>query len=180
MDIPEPKGTYVTLSHYFDVNLYYDMVTGRSVTAILHFLNQTPMDWYLKKQATVETATFGSEFIAARTTIDQIVDLRTTLRYLGVPIREKSYVFGDNKTVIDASSTPHAKLHKRHNALSFHHVREAVASKYVTIFHLPGEYNPADILSKHWAYALVWRTMNALLFARGDTWDLLDDECEEE
>jgi hypothetical protein len=33
------------------------------------------------------------------------------------------------------------------------------------IFHLPGEYNPADILSKHWAYASVWRTMNALLFA---------------
>jgi hypothetical protein len=27
---------------------------------------------------------------------------------------------------------------------------------------------------------LVWRTMNALLFARGDTWDLLDDECKEE
>jgi hypothetical protein len=52
--------------------------------------------------------------------------------------------------------------------------------KYVTIFHLPGEYNPADILSKHWAYASVWQTMNALLFARGDTWDLLDDECGEE
>jgi hypothetical protein len=55
MDIPEPKEKYVTLSHYFDVNLDHDMVTGRSVTAILHFLNQTPMDWYSKKQATVET-----------------------------------------------------------------------------------------------------------------------------
>jgi hypothetical protein len=43
-DIPEPKGKYVTLSHYFNANLYHDMVTGRSVTAILHFLNQTPMD----------------------------------------------------------------------------------------------------------------------------------------
>jgi hypothetical protein len=88
-DIPEPKGKYVTLSHYFDANLYHDMVTGRSVTAILHFLNQTPMDWYSKKQATVETATFGSEFIAARTTINQIVDLRMTLCYLSIPIREK-------------------------------------------------------------------------------------------
>jgi hypothetical protein len=45
MDIPEPKGKYVTLSHYFDANLYHDMVTGRSVTAILHFLNQTPIDF---------------------------------------------------------------------------------------------------------------------------------------
>jgi hypothetical protein len=156
MDIPEPKGKYVTLSHYFDANLYHDMVTGRSITAILHFLNQTPMDWYSKKQATVETATLGSEFITARTTINQIIDLQITLCYLGIPIQEKCYVFEDNKTVINALSTPHAKLHKRHNALSFHCVREAVASKYVTIFHLPGEYNPADILSKHWAYALVW------------------------
>jgi hypothetical protein len=123
------------------------------------------MDWYSKKQATVETATFGSEFITARTTINQIINLRMTLRYLGIPIQEKSYVFRDNKTVMDASSTSHAKLHKRHNALSFHCVREAVASRYVTIFHLPGKYNPADILSKHWAYALVWKTMNALLFA---------------
>ena len=179
-DAPEPKGKCVTLSHYFDANLCHDMVTGRSVTAILHFLNQTPVDWYSKKQATVETATFGSEFIAARTTIDQIVDLRTTLRYLGVPIRDKSYVFGDNKTVIDSSSTPHAKPHKRHNALSFHRVREAVASKYVTIFHVPGEFNPADILSKHWAHASVWRMLNALLFAHGDTWDLLDDDDDEE
>jgi hypothetical protein len=69
-------GKYITLSHYFNANLYHNMVTGtRSVTAILHFLNQTLMDWYLKKQATVETATFGSEFIAARTTINQIIDL---------------------------------------------------------------------------------------------------------
>jgi hypothetical protein len=146
------------------------MVTGRSVTAILHFLNQTLMDWYSKKQAIVKTATFGSELITVRTTINQIVNLQMTLHCLGVPIR----------AIIDASSTPHAKLHKRHNALSFHHVREAVTSKYVMIFHLPGEYNPANILSKHWAYASVWQTMNALLFAQGDTWDLLDDECEEE
>jgi hypothetical protein len=152
-DIPEPRGEYITLSHYFDANLYHDMVTGRSVTAILHFLNQTLMDWYSKKQATVETATFGSEFIAARTTINQTINLRMTLHYLGIPIRGKSYVFGDNKTVINALLTLHAKLHKRHNALSFHHVREAVTSKYVTIFHLPGEYNPANILSKHWVYA---------------------------
>jgi hypothetical protein len=82
----EPKGKYVTLSHYFYANLYHDMVTGRSITALLHFLLQTPTDWYSMKQATVKTATFGSEFIAARTTINQIINLRTTLCYLGVPV----------------------------------------------------------------------------------------------
>ena len=66
----------------------------------------------------METATFGSESSAARTATEQIIDLRTTLRYLGVPISESSYLFGDNKTVVDSGSLPHAKLHKRHTMLS--------------------------------------------------------------
>ena len=41
--------------------LMHDMLTGRSVTGILHFVNQTPFEWYAKKQSTVETATYGSE-----------------------------------------------------------------------------------------------------------------------
>ena len=52
-----------------------------------------------------------------------------TLRYLGVPVEEKTFMFGDNKPVVDGSMTPHAQLHKRHTALAFHRVREAVASK---------------------------------------------------
>jgi hypothetical protein len=66
------------------------------------------------------------------------------------------------------------------DTMLYHSIRYERQSLPSTIFHLPGEYNPANILSKHWAYASVWRTMNALLFAQGDTWDLLDDECREE
>ena len=105
---------HVTLTHYVDANLMHDVTSGKSVTGILHLINKTPLDWYSKKQATVETATYGSEFVAARTCVEQIIDLRTTLRYLGVPIRGKSYMFGDNKSVVDSSMTVHAKLHKRH------------------------------------------------------------------
>ena len=43
----------------------HDILTGRSVTAMLYLVNKTPLDWYSKKQATVETATYGSEFVAA-------------------------------------------------------------------------------------------------------------------
>ena len=174
-DAPRPLGKYVTLTHYFDANLYHDMLTGRSVTGILHLLNKTPIDWYSKKQATVETATYGSDFVAARTCVNQVIDLRTTLRYLGVPIRDKSFMFGDNKTVVDSSTVPHAKLPKHHNALSFHCVHEAVAAKIVAIYHLAGEYNPADILSKHWGYQQTWRILQPLLFYQGDTADLYED-----
>ena len=68
-----------TLTHYVDANLMHDALSGKSVTGILHFLNQTPIDWYSKKQNTVETATFGSEIVAACTATEQIIDLRNTL-----------------------------------------------------------------------------------------------------
>eukprot|EP00957_Ditylum_brightwellii_P115556 8813635-Ditylum_brightwellii.AAC.1 len=32
----------------------------------------TPIDWFSKRQNNVETATYGSEFAAARTAVDQI------------------------------------------------------------------------------------------------------------
>ena len=174
-DAPEPLGKFVTLTHYVDANLYHDMLTGRSVTGILHFLNKTPIDWYSKKQATVETATYGSEFVASRTCVEQVIDLRITLRYLGVPIRDQSHMFGDNESVVNSSSRPHSKLHKRHSALSFHRVREAIASKMIRYHHIPGESNPADILSKHWGYPQVRPLLKAIMFWEGDTSNLFED-----
>jgi hypothetical protein len=85
VDAPEPLGNYVTLTHYVDHNLMHDVATGRSVTGILHLINKTFIEWYSKKQATVETATYGSEFVATRISVEQIIDLFNTLRYLGVP-----------------------------------------------------------------------------------------------
>ena len=168
-DMPTPLGRFVTLTHYVDANLYHDLITGRSVTGILHLVNKTPIDWYSKKQATVETATYGSEFIAARICVDQSIDLKNTLRYLGVPVRKKAYMFGDNKSVVDSSTIPHAKLHKRHNALSFHRVREAIAAAIIGFYHIDGNENPADILSKHWGYRQIWKMLQPLLFWKGDT-----------
>jgi hypothetical protein len=145
----------VTLSHCIDANLTHDVTTGKSVTGILHLNNKTLLDWYSKKQATVETATYGSEFVAARICVEQIINLRSTLRYLGIPVREKNYMFGGNKSVVDSSMGLHAKLHKRHTMLSFHRVREAISSGIVGFYFIPGEIKPADLLSKHWGHAQI-------------------------
>jgi hypothetical protein len=108
--IPDPLRNFVTLSHYYNANLYHDVVTGRSVTGILHFVNKMPIDWYSKKQATVETATYGSKFIAACTCIDQIFNLRLTLCYLSVPICNVSHSCRDNKTIVQSATQPHANF----------------------------------------------------------------------
>ena len=95
-----------------DANLHHDLATGKTVTAVLHFLNQTPIDAYTKRQSTVETATYGSDFVAARTAVDQIIDIHTTLRYLGVPIRDNCYMFGDNRSVVISYTIPNSTISK--------------------------------------------------------------------
>lgn len=57
-DAPEPLGKFVTLTHFVDANLMHDMVTGRSVTGILHYVNKFPFDWFCKKQGTIQTASY--------------------------------------------------------------------------------------------------------------------------
>jgi len=79
LDAPAPKGKPVTVTSFFDANLHHDLISGKSVAGILHQLNKTPVDWCSKLQLTVETATFGSECVAARTCTEQVIDLRLTL-----------------------------------------------------------------------------------------------------
>ena len=66
-DMSEPLGEAVITTTTMDANLNHCLATGKSLTGCLHFVNKTPVDWYSKKQGTVETATYGSEFVAAKT-----------------------------------------------------------------------------------------------------------------
>ena len=75
-DMPEPLGKAVVTTTTMDANSNHCLATGKSLTGCLHFANKTPVDWYLKKQATVETTTYGSEFVAAKTATEQIMDIR--------------------------------------------------------------------------------------------------------
>ena len=79
-------------------------------------INGTPIDAFSKKQSTVETATYRSEFVAP-TCVKQIMDLQSTLLYLGVPIQGRSFLFGDNKSVVNSLAKPDSKQHKQHFAL---------------------------------------------------------------
>ena len=167
-DIPKPLGTRVITSTFLEANLLHDIVTGKSVTAVLHFVKTTPTDWFLKRQAAVETATYGSEFVAAKTTTEQIMDLRNTLRYLEVPIMNRAYMFGDNKSVVTSSTIPQSILNKRHNRLSYRIVRETIATNILEFHWCLSSQNRSDILSKHWDYMKIKDTVRELLDYQGD------------
>ena len=119
-DSPVPQGKKIILTHYFDANLTHDILSGKSVTGVIHFWNKTPMDWYSKKQSTAKTATYGSEFLANRTCFEQAIDHHNYVQYLGAPLHDISLAWDDNESMINSSTNPDARLHKQHNILSFH------------------------------------------------------------
>ena len=166
---PVPKGKPVRTTTMVDANLMHCLATRRSVTGILHFVNQTPIDAFSKRQAQVETATYGSEFVAARTGIEQIIDLRYCLRMLGVPLDGPAWIFGDNKSVVTSSTIPHSQLSKRWNALSYHRVWEAISMGMVRFHFIQSQQNSSDILTKPLDHATAWPHIDTLLFRKGDT-----------
>ena len=133
-DMPELLGEAVVATTSIDANLNHCSATVKSRTECIHFVNKTPVEWYSKKQDKVETATYVSEFVAAKTATERIMDIRQTLRYLGVPIGSKSLLFGDNRSVVTSAALPHSTLTKHHNILAFHNVREATTAKLVAFY----------------------------------------------
>jgi hypothetical protein len=47
-------------------------------------------------------------------------------------------MFGDIKSLVDSSMELSAKLHKGHTMLSFHRIREAIASAIPGFYFIPG------------------------------------------
>ena len=118
-DAPPPLGKHVVTISCHDANLHHNIITGRSVTGALRMLNKTPIDWCSKKQAAVETATYSSGFSSARTCVEQTLDLRIILRFLGVPLRKLSHMLRDNDSMVNSSVALSGKIHTRHVALFF-------------------------------------------------------------
>ena len=162
-DIPDPPGEAVITTTTMDANLIHCLATGKSLTGCLHFVNKAPVDWYSNKQAIVEIATYGSEFVAAKTATEQIMDIRQTLRYLGAPIGAKSILFGDNRSVVTSATLPHSTLTTRHNILAFHRVREAIAAELMAFYWIQSAYNLSDMLSKHLDHPTVYPMIPKLL-----------------
>jgi len=134
---------------FVDANQLFDIVAGRSAAEIIHFLNKTPICWFSMKLNTVETSTYDSDFSTLLFAVDQVMSICQDQRYLAVPIAGPSYIFTDNKAVVDSSVNPSYRLKKRHKILSWHTVCQAVACNIVQIVHIDSKNNPADILTKH-------------------------------
>ena len=99
-------------------------------------------------QKTVESSAYGSEGVAARIATEMIIATRYRLRMLGVKVTTSAVLLGDNRSVQIGGSVPSSTLNKKHNAISFHRVREAAAAFILIFAWVNTHCNLADVLTK--------------------------------
>ena len=146
--MPEARGKPVMIRAYVDANHAGNLANRRSHSGILIYVNNAPILWFSKRQNTVESSSFGSEYIALRIVTDMIENLWFKLRCFGVSLDGPAEVLCDNQSVVTNSSVPSSTLSKRHNAICFHRVREAQSCGMISVLWIEGERNLADLFSK--------------------------------
>ena len=150
LDAPKPRGIPVDVTAYVDASHAANKVTRKSHTGYLIFVNRAPIHWYSKRQQTVESSAFSSEFIAMKTCVEAIRGLRYKLRMFGIPIRndDPAHIFCDNMSVVNNCSLVESLLNKKHTSLAYHATRWSVAAREVVIGWVYTAYNLADALTK--------------------------------
>jgi hypothetical protein len=147
-DMPKPRGNPVKITAYVDSDHASNQTTRKSHTGYVIFINRAPVLWYSKRQNTVETSTFGSEFLAMKTVTEAIVALRAKLYWLGVPIDGPADVYADNESMVKCTRDFDTKLNKKHNAISYHYCRQAVAAEVIRTGKVHTDFNIADPYTK--------------------------------
>ena len=119
LNVPQTKGSCVTTSAFVNADHDGCKVTQRSHTSVPIFVNRAPIFWYSKLQNTVESSTFGSEYITMRQAIDYILALRYKIRIMGIPFEGETNVFCDNNDVVINSTRLESTFKRKHSSFAY-------------------------------------------------------------
>ena len=145
---PEPRGCGFTIRAKVDADHASDSVTRRSRTGFIVFLQSSPIYWHSRKQTSVESSSFGSEFVAMKQCCEYLRGLRYKLRMMGIECEGPAYIQGDNQSVLANTTIPESTLKKKSQSLCYHFVREGVARDEWRTTYLNTNENEADLLTK--------------------------------
>ena len=96
----KPMGKEFDLSLFCDSDHAGDSKTWQPPTEFFICLNTAPIVWLSKKQPTIETRVFGTEFVAMIIVMETLFGVWYKLRVMDIPLSWPSYIYYDNVPVI--------------------------------------------------------------------------------
>ena len=160
--VPKPLVPEMDITAFVDSDHAHDKVTRRSITGLLILVGSTPVYFSSKRQGAIATSTYGAEFCAMKTAVEEVQSVRYMLRCLGVEINHASLICGDNKGVIINCTVPDSQLKKKHVAIAYHKAREAAAAGMIHPVRINSQDNFADILTKAVTGKTFWKLYGKL------------------
>ena len=127
--LPEPLGTPLQTSICANSDHAHDLATRRSVTGILVYVGVKHVSAISRRQMVFASSTYEAEFMAMQTATEEAKVIRNMLRSFGFPLDRTILLFGDNLGVVQHTSFVDADLLKKHVAISYHLVHEAIAAE---------------------------------------------------
>ena len=146
--MPEPRGHGFIMRAKVDADHASDTVSRRSRTGLLIYLNCALAYWWSKKQTSVESSSFGSEFVAMKQCCEYIRGLRYKLRMMDIPVEGPTDIYGDNQSVLANTTIPDSTLKKKSQSIAYHYVPEGVARDEWRTSYVNTHDNEADLLTK--------------------------------
>ena len=126
-NMPEPRGMGFTIVAKVDADHASNTVTRRSRTGILVYLNCLLVNWWSKKQASIESSSFGVEFIVMKQCCEYLRGLRYKLCMMGKLCNQPSHIYGDNQSVLANMMMPDSMLKKKSQSIVYHFVHKGSA-----------------------------------------------------
>lgn len=149
---PKAYGSPLQITVMVDADHAHDKKTRKSLTGLYVWVGRTIVQWVSKRQSSIASSTYAAEFAALRHGTEEAIAMRYILRSFGIPIPADgscpTRLYGDNFSVITNAQNPEADLHKKHVAISFHVVREAIAAGIIKPYWKHGSSNISDIATK--------------------------------
>ena len=101
---PKARGVGFIVRMFVDSDHAGDKVTRRSRTGFLVYYNNALIYWHSKKQTSIETSSFGSEFMAMKHGTEYVRGLRYKLRMMGIPADFPTFIYADSKSADTAAA----------------------------------------------------------------------------
>ena len=148
VDHPVTPGFDSALTTYVDASLGGPHSKGRSTTGVLVCHYGSPIIWCSQLQSLVALSTMESEYMATSTGTQLTLFGRSIYGELNNRLSTATELFTDNLPNVMNIRNQSTSGRTRHIDLRFNFISDQVSKGTIAVIHIPGEINPADLLTK--------------------------------
>lgn len=158
-----PAKQELRLHGYSDSDYAGDTATRRSTGGFVFFLNNTPISWRSKLQASVAISSTESEYVALSDATQEALYLRALLNEFKISVNEPTIIYEDNQAAIAIANRAQYHGRLKHLGVRTKFIREQVQERQVKVIYCDTNNMIADIMTKPLARPTFQRLVKQLL-----------------